>query len=234
MYKIAVCEDDPVMLKNTAALAEQALNEMSIEGAVTPFSEGNGILEAFENERDAFDLLLLDILMDGINGMELAKTLRRRGVSAGIAFITSSKEFLREGYSVQPINYLFKPAEIDGLKEVIQADRRIHIGTQTAIIQHGTSTLVLDIADIIYIEVFQHQVVIHTTRGEKNIWGTLKGMMDYLPSDIFVRCHNSYLVNLNYVSELTRACVLLRGGAEVPISRKYYQLMQTALINYLA
>lgn len=231
MYRIAVCEDEKSFLKTNSELAKQALNELHIDGSVTEFDNADDLLSAFEHEVKAFDLLLLDILMDDVNGIDMAKKLRKRGITADIAFITSSDEFLRDGYSVQPINYLFKPVKYADIVEVIKTSRR-KIEVHTVTFKQGNSALVLEISDIIYIEVYDHKLKIHLTYGEKIIACSLNNALEILPSEMFARCHNSYAVNLSYVTELTRGSVFIRGQS-IPVSRSYYDNMKIALVNYL-
>ena len=233
MYRIAVCEDESAILTANARLAEDALRELGIEGTVSAYSGGEALLAEFERDSRAFDLLLLDILMDGMNGMELAKTLRRRGMNAAIAFVTSSAEFLREGYQVQPVNYLFKPVRYGDVTEVIRTARR-NGAAQTAVFRSGQTSVVLELSQLMWIEVYGHELHVHLTDGERVVSGSLASAMQVLPAGLFARCHNSYLVNLSYVAELSRTGVLLRGGVRLPVSRSYYEKIQTALINYLS
>ena len=235
MYKIAVCENEPQILTDITALVSSSLHEMHIEGVAESFLCCEDLLEAFEQDSHAFDLVLLDILMDGMNGMELAKTLRNMMIQVAIVFLTGSEAFLKEGYTVQPISYLFKPLQKEKLLEVIRIARQ-RSKSRTVIFHNSQSNIVLELSEIVYLEIIDHKLHIRVTGEEEMVIaaGSLTSAMESLPSDLFVRCHNSFLVNLAYVKELIRSGVVLRGGYSVPVSRKYYENTQVALVNFLS
>lgn len=234
MYRIALCEDDSEILRTNTAMTRYILKRVGVDGEIAQFSSGEELLSALEHDSNAFDLLLLDILMGELNGMQLAKELRRRGIRAGIAFITSSEDFLREGYQVQHVNYLLKPVTEEELTEVILTARRMNAASQTVAFRNGTSSIVVEISEIVYIEVCDHKLYVCTASDRKCVSGTLSSVEPLLPRGMFSRCHNSYLVNLAYVREYNRTGVKLRGGGDIPVSRSCFEPFQIDLINYLA
>lgn len=116
VYHVAVCEDEAVLRRELCGQCEVVLGEMQVSHRVTAFSSAEE-LEAALASGETFSLLCLDILMGGKNGMELARELRAREDETSILFITGSTEFLRDGYSVRPIQYLLKPVEPEALRQ---------------------------------------------------------------------------------------------------------------------
>lgn len=125
MYHVAVCEDEAVLRRELCGQCEAVLAEMQVAHRVTAFSSAEE-LEAALASGETFSLLCLDILMGGKNGMELARELRAREDETSILFITGSTEFLKDGYSVRPIQYLLKPVEPEALRRAIDTDLRLH------------------------------------------------------------------------------------------------------------
>lgn len=108
MYRVAVCEDEKNLREDLCAQCCGDCRSCRLEHTVTPYSSAEELEAAFSAGAE-FSLLCLDILMDGKTGMKLAQELRERDDRTSILFITGSTEFLKDGYSVRPIQYLLKP-----------------------------------------------------------------------------------------------------------------------------
>lgn len=110
MYTVAVCEDQKDTREEAAALCGEVLTDLEIEHRIAAFSSAEDLeTQLLSGER--FDLLCLDILMDGESGMEFAKKLRMTDDRTSILFLTGSSEYLKDGYEVRPIQYLLKPVK---------------------------------------------------------------------------------------------------------------------------
>ena len=131
MYRVAVCEDEKNLREDLCAQCAAILSELQIEHTVTPYSSAEELEAAFSAGAE-FSLLCLDILMDGKTGMKLAQELRERDDRTSILFITGSTEFLKDGYSVRPIQYLLKPVSREDLEQAIKTDLRLYHHLHTA------------------------------------------------------------------------------------------------------
>ena len=118
MYRVAVCEDEAILCANLCAQCESILDKLKVEHRITSFSSAEELENALLAGEE-FSLLCLDILMGGKSGMKLAQELRQRDDKTSILFITSSTEFLKDGYSVRPIQYLLKPVQAAELEQKI-------------------------------------------------------------------------------------------------------------------
>lgn len=155
MYTVAVCEDQKDTREEAAALCGEVLTDLEIEHHIAAFSSAEE-LETQLLTGDRFDLLCLDILMDGESGMELAKKLRMTDDRTSILFLTGSSEYLKDGYEVRPIQYLFKPVSKAELKRAIETDLRLHHRPKTFSIKVGGRMAVLPLEDIRYVESRDH------------------------------------------------------------------------------
>ena len=131
--------------------------------------------------------------------MKLAQELRQRDDKTSILFITSSTEFLKDGYSVRPIQYLLKPVQAAELEQAITTDLRLYHRPSTVTFHAGGKTLVIPTEDIYYAESREHGTVLHMTHGEKFLPLSLSQTEGILPGSLFCRCHNSFLVNLSHI-----------------------------------
>ena len=192
-----------------------------------------GLSARLDREPEAFDLLLLDIQMEGMTGMELAHALRERGNQVSILFLTGCADYALEGYGVHPVHFLLKPVEREALAGALRLDWERSHRSRAVVLRSGGRTVSLPTADIRYIESINRSAVVHLTEGERSFPLTMAQMERLTPADAFARCHNSFLVNLAHVAEAGRAGVRLRDGEQLPVGRRYYQSFQTAFIRYL-
>ena len=232
-YRLAICEDDDGIRAQLHSLCQEILTENGIDHCITDFSSAQQLENRLAAESAPFDLLLLDIQMEGMTGMELAQSLRQRGDRVSILFVTGCEDYLPKGYSVQPIHFLLKPVSREGLAAALRTDWQLNHKQKTVVLRLGSKTVGLPLADIRYIESRNHNIIVHQTEGERTYVLSLTNFERQMPPNQFCRCHNSYLVNMDYVEEIGRTELSLRGGVRLPIGRTYYKTLQSAFIRYL-
>lgn len=220
MYRVAVCEDEAILCANLCAQCESILDKLKVEHRITSFSSAEKLENALLAGEE-FSLLCLDILMGGKSGMKLAQELRQRDDKTSILFITSSTEFLKDGYSVRPIQYLLKPVQAAELEQAITTDLRLYHRPSTVTFHAGGKTLVIPTEDIYYAESREHGTVLHMTHGEKFLPLSLSQTEGILPGSLFCRCHNSFLVNLSHICEEGGRTLYLTDGSDLAIGRRY-------------
>lgn len=222
LYRVAVCEDEAILCANLCAQCESILDKLKVEHRITSFSSAEKLENALLAGEE-FSLLCLDILMGGKSGMKLAQELRQRDDKTSILFITSSTEFLKDGYSVRPIQYLLKPVQAAELEQAITTDLRLYHRPSTVTFHAGGKTLVIPTEDIYYAESREHGTVLHMTHGEKFLPLSLSQTEKILPGSLFCRCHNSFLVNLSHICEEGGRTLYLTDGSDLAIGRRYME-----------
>lgn len=232
MYQVAVCDDENVLLEELGKMCSEILQEMGVRHQISMFSSVNGLREAMK-AGERFDLLCLDILMPGKNGMEFAYEFRQQDDETSILFITSSTDFLLEGYGVRPVQYLLKPVRREDLKRVLADDIRLNHTPGTVAMTVGKKTVILPLSKIYYAESRSHGCVFVLEDQEQFFWLPLTQAEKMLPPEQFSRCHGSYLINLAKVVQMTPQEVELTGGIHIPISRRYAGKFQKALTRFL-
>lgn len=232
MYRVAVCEDEKNLREDLCAQCAAILSGLQMEHTVTPYSSAEELEAAFSAGAE-FSLLCLDILMDGKTGMKLAQELRERDDRTSILFITGSTDFLKDGYSVRPIQYLLKPVSREDLEQAIKTDLRLYHQPRTVTFRVAGRTFVLPAEDILCAESQDHGSVLHTTHGEQFILCPLSQMQEYLPKDRFCRCHNSFIVNLFHIRRVSSRTIYLTDGRDLSIGRRYMEQFQDQFVRYL-
>lgn len=234
LYRVAVCEDQKQMREEMCALCCKALEEMNIPYDIMAFSSADQLGETMRGKQERFDLLLLDIQMEGKSGLELAADLRQADNRVDIIFVTGCEEYLRDGYSVQPIQFLLKPVEYAALSGAIRTAWKLGGSRRHLALQEGARTILLNTQDVRFVESFNHGILVHEGKETGFFRITLtEAERSIQPTGCFCRCHNSFLVNMDWVSEITRTKVVLSDGEEIPIGRRYYESAQKTFIRYM-
>ncbi|MCI9597035.1 MAG: response regulator transcription factor [Firmicutes bacterium] len=227
MLFCAICEDEPYFAQELKAMAEGYLRERALEAEIEMFSSGEELLEA----KRAPDIVLMDIRLPGKNGMETAERLRNAGYGSQVIFITSYKEYVFHAFDLDAVHYLMKPVKKEKLYLAMdKAVMRMGGGEKRILITKGDAAFPVRLRDILYCEVFDHQVFIHTRTESFQISGTLEAFEKRLDSRFF-RCHRSYLVNMNAVREKREGQAVVAGGRKVLISRRKQQEFMARLLQ---
>ena len=233
MYRIAICEDDATTREQIASLCGEILARLDTEHAISEFD----CAEALEGALEAgasFDLLCLDIMLQDKTGVEMAQAFRTRDDQTRILLISSSREFLKEGYSVRPLQYLYKPVDPRELEEVLRTDLRLHRRAARLTLSLGGKTRVLPLSELLYVESQNHNAVACFPDRQEGFRITLSEIERLLPADLFCRCHHSFLVNMSHIRQINRRALELDQGSQIPVGRNYYETAQAKFIQFLA
>lgn len=230
-YRLAICEDDSIVREGIHRFCEETLTKENISHEIKEFSGAEELDEALKAEPEAFDLLILDIMLGEKSGMELAKDVRRWDEKTSIIFVTGYQEYIEMGYDVQASQFLIKPIVWDKLRTALLRDCRKKYGQKNVVLQKGRKLLKLPLEDILYAEADgRHGVLIFFSEGTESFPINLSKLEEQIEGKQFVRCHNSYLVNLKHIRRLDKQNLILDNGQDLPISRTYLKKCQEMLI----
>jgi DNA-binding LytR/AlgR family response regulator len=216
--KIAVCDD-------THADRQRLISLIMLEISCcecTAYENCETLLLDFENGAH-FDIIFLDIFMGGMTGVEAAKNIRRTDSNTLLIFVSSSNDFYRESYDLYAFNYLVKPLTQDKISEVLRrAVQLLNKDTDQVVrISFMGSLHTVRCSQLLYLSSEQHSVnFFQKNGGILKSYGKLDDFVSQLPSENFMRCHQSYIVNLSHVTAMTTAEFTL-GEIRIPISRSY-------------
>jgi len=232
MIKIVICEDERETQLLIEDYLDNILRNINIEYEIQKYSSGEELLEG--NLKD-IDILLLDIQMGQINGMDVARKIREVDNRMEIIFITSLIDYVQEGYEVRAYRYLLKPIESEKLKKhVSTCIKEIEVNKKNYIlIKNKSNTYKIHSNEIKYVEVQKKDMSIHTINKDLEVRYSLEKIEKDLNLDKFVRCHKSYLVNLSYVENIKLNTLVLESGEEVPVSRYRYKDVKEKFLKFL-
>lgn len=218
MLQIAVCDDND----NELVYIRGVLCQTKILCGFTEYTSAEALLLDLETGQKRFDLFLLDIYLPGLSGVDAAHRIRELDERAVLIFLTSSEDFYREAFDLYAFHYLIKPVDRAELTQVLlRAQRQIPGPEETLSISFRGQNILLRHADILYIDSSNHALCFHMQNGQQyTAYGRLDEIQARLASDLFVRCHKSFIVNLIHVDRLTREG-FYAGDTLIPISRTY-------------
>ena len=231
-YKIAICDDDTAQRTHLAKIVTEWAEQGRYLIEIKEYSGAEAFLFDYSEEKD-FDILLLDIEMDGMDGVTLAKELRQNNEALHIVFITGYPDYIAEGYDVAALHYLMKPVRKEKLAEVL--DRAVQMSKKilpSLLVTTDRETLRILLDDIYYVEAQGHYMSVHTAKEEYRLRMTVSEMSEKL-GEGFYRCSRSYVVGLKHVSRITKSEVILENKVSLPLGRGQYDEMNQKLIGYL-
>ena len=226
MITIAICDDDNSQIN--------ALKKMLTEwNSNTIISEYNSAEQFLFNYPDvSCDLLLLDIEMGNMNGMELAKELRAKGDMLPIIFITGFSKYIGDGYDVEALHYLMKPVDKEKLFQVLDRYARRHKSDNRIILPNGNESVLVASDDIVYLEAFGKKTQVTLNDGKELICTCGLSDVSEKLGQGFVSCHRSYVVNIGAIRKISRTEVTMDSGKKIPLSRRSYDRVNRAFIDY--
>lgn len=220
MLQIAVCDDEVIECCNMARKIKDILEERKIPCIIRQFRSGGELLQALES----FDIVFLDIIMEGLDGMETARLFREKASDKILVFVSSSKEYVFEAYDVEAFQYLLKPVEDRKLKSVLE---KALLKTESRsgefiIVSKERQKQKVFLDDIYYFEIKGRIVDVHGPDGVFAYYGQIGELENRLGEKGFFRCHKSYLVNLKYVDGYNRQEAILENGERIVIAKRRY------------
>lgn len=230
MLHIAVCDPNA---GHRAALCD-ALEKLLFDSGdyrFACFSSGEALLER-QGEADAFQLVFLEIRLEGaLNGLETAGRLRYRSPNTDIIFLTGAAEYIGAGYRYHAFDFLVKPVPLARLQETVgrYVEERLRRPADFLSVSIQRRSIQLPLHQISHLESQRRKIVAHLGEEQVEFYGRLDQLEELLIPSGFLRCHQSYLVNLQYIRQLDSTSLALARGCSLPISRPYLKQLRAAL-----
>lgn len=236
MIHIAICDDSKQDRQILAALFKRYQELHATPLQIHIFQNGFSLLDAIDQGK-RFDITILDILMPGENGIEIARNIRASGADTEIIFLTSSPEYAVDSYEVKAQNYLLKPvteekffASIDSiLAELDEKDTASFI-IYTTEKQYSR----IRVSSLVYGEVTHRTITLHladqTMISAVMTFTEFQDILKAYPD--FIYPHRSYAVNMNYIQYVTKSDIILTDGQKIPLSRNNYMKISELFLNF--
>ncbi|MCR5061823.1 MAG: LytTR family DNA-binding domain-containing protein [Treponema sp.] len=237
MFRVAICEDEKVILDYESSLIKEWSDGPLCKGALELDTYISSEQFLFESEDKApYDVLIFDIQMKNMNGMELAKTLRKRGCNSVIIFVTGVPDYAIEGYEVGAVRYILKPVKAEVLNELLDAafSERQNKKKEFFMFGQGSDKERIPFEKIIYIEARGHYVFLKGTDFEREWKAGFSETTKAFDEKNFFCLRRGLLVNLAHVSRITRSECMLDNEEILPVARGVYKDLNEAFIRYFS
>lgn len=223
MVRIALCDDNNIEREILKNILENAFNDMGDIVTIFEFSSGEKLCRNYS--KGDYDIIFLDIHMKQLDGIETGKAIRNKDAKVEIVYATSSREYFKEGYSVYAMSYLTKPYDVNQVKEIIEYYYRKHG------IEKDEKNDLLEITiqqkkiyimqkDIVWLESMGRIVNIHCKDTVFKVYARLNDIEEKLNEKIFLRCNQSYIVNIMYVRDVVEYDFCLDDERYIPIRKR--------------
>lgn len=230
-YQFAVCDDRPEDSRLVSRLCARWAERTGVEAELETFPSAEAFLFRYAEKKD-FDVLLLDIEMAGMDGVELAKTVRRDNEAVQIVFITGYSDYIAQGYEVSALHYLMKPVNEEKFDQVLtRAVSRLARNEPFLTLELPGETVRVPLPEIRYLDVQQNYVTIHAKEDYtlKRPLAEFEALLDRR----FYRIGRSCIVNLTGIRRVARTEVELTGGERLPLPRGQYEKLNRAIIQQI-
>lgn len=236
VIEIALCDDSAEDINTVKSLAERFASEHTdYPMRLVEFTSAAALLDNIENN-SGYDLYILDVLMPEMSGMELAETIRSRSEHAEIVFLTNSRDYAVDAFSVFACGYLLKPVAEENfdntlLRAVQKLDRE---KSEALAVKTKDGIRRIPLHKIVMIESFNH--IREITLSDDSVMetsATLSELLEQLRGhDNFNMVHRSYIANLDNSVGIVRYDLLMLGNRRIPISRSQFAAVQEVVQNY--
>lgn len=228
-YKIAVCDD----LAEDRALVSDLISRwaaaMGYAVRTELFSSAESFLFHYSENSD-FDILLLDIEMEGIDGVSLAKKIRAADGRVQIVFVSGYSDYIADGYDVEALHYLLKPIDTRKFFSVLdRAVEKLCLDDRTVLLSNSDETVRLPMREIIYVDVVGNYSIFHA-KFDFPIKMTLS-KVETLLDDRFFRVGRSMIINLEKVGRVTKTDVYMTDGSLLPLPKGAWEHVNRAIIE---
>lgn len=235
MIRIAIVEDNPDEQNALCAVLEQIRTANGDVYEIRCFPNGFSFVDTFKPD---FDLIFLDIAMPGIDGMNTAKQIRAIDPDVVIVFITSLAQYAMQGYEVEAMDYVLKPADPERISRLMKKakDKIEKRGSNAEIVVKTPSLGFRKILsrDLVYVRSDEHMLIYVLMQETIETWGSLKAISVNLPEHRFYRLGRSHLINLSFVKALQKDVLIMKNGDEIPFPKSGRSKFLKAMDDFLS
>lgn len=244
MINVAICDDREFFSKMVYNLLTNICKEKNVNVVIDIFENGDKLLSKLKNIESQYNIVFMNIDADiyNLNGITLAKHIKKINSNIQIIFFSKNKDYVFEGYNIGISNYIIIPIDekikpihkekiaiefLKSLKKIYQLRKNLFV------IKKRDSLKVLNIEDILFFETNNRFITVVTKNGKINFYEKLANLEKKLSEKFFIRCHRGFLINPEHIIEIKKEHLYLNYNYTIPISRLRISKVKQQFINYL-
>lgn len=227
---IAIVDDERIFLKEL----HNKIDSLGMSDyKVYEFESGESFLSIFEKGK--FDIIILDVEMLGIDGLETAEKIRESDKTVILSFLTNYSEFAIQGYEVNAFRYILKTQPdylyMQQLRSIFDEYKQTH---KAYAYSNQNMSFRYKLIDILYFEIFNRQILLHTTERNVEYYGNLSDIYEELKEFNFIKPGKSYVVNLEHIKNIDKNFLIMSNGDKILIGRAYKKDVVTRYLNFMS
>lgn len=236
MIKIFICDDNQEFLNHISEKIYKISINNNLNVEIKKYLNGNNMLFDLEYYSENVDIFFIDILMEGLTGIDVSKKIREYNLDAQIIFISSSKSYVFDALDVMPLHYLIKSEINDDIIEriLMKAVKLASKNRMRGIIYKvGRSQKFIKNDNIIFFEINNRVVSINCVDRVEKFYSSMENLESIIDKNEFIRIHRSYIVNITKINCITKKNVVCIDGSNIPIGNKYSENLKEKYSKFI-
>lgn len=229
MISIIICDDNSSYQSQISGYIKNYFDDLNTEYTCKVFNTGEDMLNEYSYD---VDIIIMEILLDGLNGIDICRKIREKDKRVEIIFITVEPDYVYDAFDVRAFRFIIKPLKELNFKnafklcvdEVLEKVSKVQIN-------HKGNKYIINTLDILYVEVRLRSVIIHTTYENYSFTMTLTKIERLLNYPNFYRCHRSFIINLKYITKVYNNMVCIKD-LNIPVSRFKLKIVKNLFNEY--
>lgn len=232
---IAICDDEIESIKKIRNKILDIVNGINIKVDIYTYLNAKKVVEVLQRNEEHFDILLLDIDMPELSGLEVANAIRMHRENLILIFVSAHEQYVFESIEYSPFRYIRKNRLAEELPLAMKAAfvRLENDKENSIIIKTDDGEERLFYSQIMYYETHNRRINVHLNNGKiVSTWKTLKDLIEEMNDERFIKLHSGCVVNVKYISEFSKFDVILDNGEKLMVSRRNKKDVKEELLKY--
>ncbi len=236
MVYILLCDDDEKVLELTKNYIIKIQPVLKYNIKIITYKDAKSVLKRIKNLKERSDILITDITMPGLSGLELAKIIHNERPGIVLIFLTAHPEYVYKSLEYSPFRYIRKEFMEEELPQALQAAcDKINSGKDYISVKVQDGILAIRIKDIIYYELENRKCVIYTIQGRQyKTWKKISGIRSEMgkKDQLFLQVYKGCMVNKYYIKKIKKSSIVLENDKELPASRRKMQEISSIMMDF--
>lgn len=232
VLNITICDQSLKNCRDTADILTKILFDVT-EVRFTFYENGMKIIDDILEQKFMTDLLFIDVILPGVDGMKVVKFIQRQRIDTDVIFLTEAAEMATEGYRHHAFDFLIKPVSTKRLEETMHryVEEKLFSPEVFLSVNIRGCNQKIQLQKVLFFESQERKVSAIMADDEIVFYQKLNTLQEQLQGTSFIRCHQSYIVNTDYISMVTASSIILMNKKKIPISKRYSKSVREYILN---